>query len=173
MIMKTRSQRTRFVAVGDLGENTVGQAKVAYQISRYKPDLVVVPGDVAYKRGRMSENIEKYFPIMNSDEANPGVGAPLMRSTLFAACPGNHDFGRPSLADIPNLDQYPDLFAYFVHWSQPLNGPFVGATARNMQVLYGNEARCQAFLKAADGRYPRMSSYSFEYGGRALVVPRC
>jgi hypothetical protein len=84
---------------------------------------------------------------------------------LFVACPGNHDFGRPSLADVPNLDQYPDLFAYFTLWSQPLNGPYVGtASTRNMQVLYGSQERCNAFLRAADGRFPRMASFSFDYG---------
>jgi len=159
---KPRGASFRFVAVGDIGEGDAGANKVAYQIAQVDPDFVVVPGDIAYKRGRLSENIERFFPVMNNDETSPEKGAPLMRSRVFVACPGNHDYGRPALTDVPNLDAHPDLFAYFFLWSQPMNGPHVGA-ARNTQVLYGDEARREAFLKAAAGRYPRMASFSYDY----------
>ena len=44
------------------------------------------------------------------------VGAPLLRSVLFIAAPGNHD-----IAD-RDLDKNPDGLAYFYYWTQPLNG---------------------------------------------------
>jgi hypothetical protein len=160
---KQRGAKLRFIAVGDIGEATEGEAKVAYQMSKFNADFVVVPGDVAYKRGRLSENISRYFPYMNNDETSPEKGAPLMRSTLFVACPGNHDYGRPSLVDVPDLDKHADLFAYFYLWSQPLNGPAISGT-RSAPVLHGKQDLKDAVLKAAGERYPRMANFSFDYG---------
>ena len=163
---KPRGAPFRFVAVGDIGEGNPGEAKVFYQISKFNPDFVVIPGDLAYKRGRFSENLKFVYPVTNSDTASPETGAPLMRSTLFAACPGNHDCGRPKLGDIANFDEYPDLLAFFYLWSQPLNGPYVGSVkgVSDVQPLVGEQTKQDAFLKASAGRYPRMGNFSFDYG---------
>ena len=164
---KPRGAPFRFVAVGDIGEGNPGEAKVFYQISKLNPDFVVIPGDLAYKRGRFSENLKFVYPVTNSDTASPETGAPLMRSTLFAACSGNHDCGRPSLGDVASLDDYPDLLAFFYLWSQPLNGPYVGTVkggVSDAQTLVGEQTKQDAFLQAAAGRYPRMGNFSFDYG---------
>jgi hypothetical protein len=162
---KGKGKGFRYVAVGDLGDGRPGQGKVANQISLVKPDLIVVPGDMAYKRGRFSENLEKLFPVMNHDVASPETGAPLLRSFLTVFVPGNHDLGRPDLVEVPDFDTHKDLLAYFYLWSAPLNGPAVGASKQaNMQLLKGQSASQEAFLQAAAGRYPRMASFSFDYG---------
>jgi hypothetical protein len=160
----------RFVAVGDIGEGRPGQKKIAYQIWKNKPEFVAVPGDIAYKRGRVSEYLEKFFPIMNHDQASPETGAPLLRSIPFMSCGGNHDFGRPDLTDVPDFDRFPDLFGYFIFWSQPLNGPQVGAHGNSFQKLIGGNERQKAFLEAAAGRYPLMANFSFDYGNAHWLV---
>lgn len=167
---KSQSQPYRFVAVGDAGDGKGGQKAVAYQINQLAPDFVVMPGDIVYKRGRMSEYLKRWFPIMNNDQAAPDKGAPLLRSTLFITVPGNHDFGKPDPEDVPNLDNYPDLFSFFVFWSQPLNGPALIAGDGKTIVLGGAEDRYASFAEAAGGRFPRMASFSFDYGNAHWTV---
>jgi 3',5'-cyclic AMP phosphodiesterase CpdA len=147
---------SRFVAFGDGGANTSGQRAVALQVAHTQPDYVMITGDIAYLKGRMADYDEKFFPIYNSDDASPGSGAPLMRAVPFFAAPGNHDMV------YRNLDDFPDALAYFLVWSQPLNGP-LAAPGRGPD-LEGSEARQQAFRERAGPAYPRMANFSFDYG---------
>ena len=57
----------------------------------------MITGDIVYGKGLISEYRTKYWPIYNSDEASPSSGAPLLRSTLFIAAPGNHDIASRDL----------------------------------------------------------------------------
>ena len=77
----------------------------------------MITGDIVYGRGLISEYREKFWPVYNADEASPVGGAPLLRSTLFVAAPGNHDIASR------DLGKTPDGLAYFYYWDQPLNGP--------------------------------------------------
>jgi 3',5'-cyclic AMP phosphodiesterase CpdA len=82
----------------------------------------------------------------------------------FLAAPGNHD-------TVPgNQTQYPDTLAYFLYWSQPLNGPLTAANAPNVTPLAGPEPVRSAFLDAAGPAYPRMSNFSFDYGNSHWTV---
>jgi hypothetical protein len=92
------------------------------------------------------------------------VGAPLLRSTLFLAAPGNHDIATR------DLEKYPDGLAYFLYWDQPLNGPLGTAGAANTPTLQGPEANRKAFLDAAGAAYPRMANFSFDYGNAHWTV---
>ena len=107
----------RFVVFGDCGVNTKEQKAVAFQAYQARPDFVMITGDIVYDRGRISEYREKFWPIYNADVASPATGAPLLRSTVFLAAAGNHDIATR------DLGKYPDALAYFLYWSQPLNGP--------------------------------------------------
>jgi 3',5'-cyclic AMP phosphodiesterase CpdA len=156
-------QPFRFVAVGDIGEGSTAQRKVAYQVGRFKPDCIVAPGDITYRLGRVSEYLRNFFPILNNDCPSPDKGAPLLRSIPFIAALGNHDVARPEINRAPSFDLFPDMLGYFIFWSQPLNGPLVGERGRNTMPLAGSDLRQHAFLEASDGRYPRMASYSFDY----------
>jgi len=167
---KSASQPYRFVAVGDMGEGKPEQMKIAHQISRLLPDFLAMPGDIAYKRGRVSEYLLKYFPFMNAERSSPNAGAPLLRSIPSFACMGNHDYGRPDLIDVPNLDDFPDLFGYFIFWSQPLNGPDDALTSLISQKLIGGKANQDRFLQGALGRYPRMASFSYDYGNSHWLI---
>ena len=151
-------QPHRFVAFGDCAANTPGQRQVAFQTYKAKPDFVLITGDIVYFRGRISEYRSKFFPIYAALEASPGLGAPLLGSTLFVGVPGNHDLA------LNDFDRDPDLKAYFLFWQQPLNGPSAAASGRLASPIAGAPGRLQAFRAAAGPNYPRMASYSFDYG---------
>jgi hypothetical protein len=148
----------RFVVFGDCGVNTQEQRTIACRAYEARPDYVMITGDIVYDRGRVSEYREKFWPIYNADEASPSQGAPLLRSTLFLAAPGNHDIGTR------DLGKYPDGLAYFLYWAQPLNGPTGEGGSAHVPPLEGPEANRRAFLDAAGLNYPRMGNFSFDYG---------
>lgn len=128
-----------------------------------QPDFTVVPGDIVYENGLISEYNKKFWPVYNADKADTS-GAPLMRSIPFIAAVGNHD------ADIRDLDKNPDALAYYMFWDQPLNGPSGKEGGSLVPVLKGNETNKNAFLTAAGETYPRMSNFSFDYGNAHWTV---
>lgn len=160
----SEGQPYRFAVFADCGAGGRGQASVAYQVYQTQPNFVVIPGDIVYDRGRITEYREKFFPYYNADRASPRVGAPLMRSTLFLAGVGNHDVYSP------NLRRHPDGLAYFHYWSQPLNGPAPTPGAPALPALSGSDQDRQAFLNAAGANYPRMANFSFRYGNSFWLV---
>ena len=167
---KSASQSYRFVAVGDLASGTAGAKKVAYQMWLAKPDLVLIPGDHVYKYGRLSEYLDHYYPIYNRDKGQPHQGGPLLRSTPFVVAFGNHDAGTPDTWDVRDLDQMPDLLAFFVVLSQPLNGPLATAGSANTPDLHGAKHRKEDFLTAAGKNFPRIANFSFDYGNAHWLV---
>ena len=155
---KPAGEPRRVVVFGDCAAGTPEQKAIAYQTFVARPDLVVIAGDVVYSRGRISEYREKFWPVYNAEVASPTTGAPLLRSTMVVAGPGNHDIGTRDLA------AYPDGLAYFLNWSQPRNGPFGTVGRPNTPTLEGPEANRKAFLEAAGPAYPRMANFSFDDG---------
>jgi acid phosphatase type 7 len=156
---KVARQPQRFVAFGDCGAGTAEQKAIAYRTLLSKPDYVMIPGDIVYGKGLVSEYRDKFWPIYNADEPSPNSGVPLLRSTLFVAAPGNHDIASR------DLGKTPDGLAYFYYWAQPLNGPVVGQEGGPMTApVIGPEAIKKAFLDAAGKAFPRMANFSFDYG---------
>lgn len=151
---KSAAQPLRFVAFGDCAAGTPGEKAVAAQTIKQDPDFVFIAGDIVYTRGRISEYRQKFFPYYNSDEA------PLARSILFVAAPGNHD------ALNRDLGSAPDALAYFYYWAQPLNGP----RHASFDALTGPEAAQTAFREAAGENFPRMLNFSFDYGNSHWLV---
>jgi hypothetical protein len=96
--------------------------------------------------------------VYNSDKASPLLGAPLIRSTVFLAAPGNHDLVEG------DFDRIPDAFAYFYYWDVPQNGPVTNPAAAGAPRLKGAENRRRAFLKAAGPAFPRSANFAFDYG---------
>jgi acid phosphatase type 7 len=154
---KEANQAYRFVAFGDCGAGTIEQKPVAQRAFLSNPDLVVIPGDMVYEYGLISEYNTKFWPIYNADTANE-AGAPLMRSVPFVSTPGNHDTG------MRDLDKHPDGLAYFYYWNQPINGPKAMEGDASAPMIKGSEANRQAFFNGAGDAFPSMSNYSFEYG---------
>jgi acid phosphatase type 7 len=161
---KEPGQSFRFVSFGDCGAGTAQQKLVANQTFLARPDFLMITGDIVYSRGRISEYRDNFWPAYNADRASPLVGAPLLRSTLFVAAPGNHDIATR------DLRQYPDGLAYFLYWDQPRNGPLTVASGSSVPPLIGPQANQQAFVQAAGDTYPRMANFSFEYGNAHWTV---
>jgi hypothetical protein len=161
---RASSQPYRFVAFGDCGAATAEQKAVAYQAHLARPDFIMITGDIVYSRGRISEYRDRFWTIYNADEASPVAGAPLLRSTLFLAAPGNHDIATR------DLEKYPDALAYFLYWDQPRNGPADNGAGVLGPPLTGPSANKQAFHTASAGSYPRMANFSFEYGNTHWLV---
>ena len=161
---KGLGQSFRFVSFGDCGAGTAPQKAIAFQTYLAQPDFLMITGDIVYSRGRISEYREKFWPAYNADQASPLVGAPLLRSTLFVAAPGNHDIANR------DLEKYPDGLAYFLYWEQPRNGPPGGEGGPLVPPLIGPVANREAFIAASGGKYPRMANFSFDYGNTHWTV---
>ncbi len=154
----------RVVAFGDGGADTPAQRRIAYQTYLLKPDMVLLTGNLASEQGRASEYRQKFFPIYNADQADPAVGAPLTRSTLFVGVPGSQDIAHG------DFDKAPDGMAYYYYWSQPLNGPIESPAPGKTVTLAGSLPAQKAFLDAAQASYPRMANFSFDYGNAHWTI---
>jgi 3',5'-cyclic AMP phosphodiesterase CpdA len=163
MASKSADQPYRFVAFGDIGAGTPEQWALANKAFLLKPDVVVVPGDLVYEAGLVSEYDTNFWPVYNADKASE-AGAPLMRSVPFVAVPGNHDI------DNRNLDKFPDGLAYYFLWDQPLNGPLGAEGGPIVPPLIASEDARRPFIAAAGDAYPRMANYSFNYGNTHWTV---
>jgi hypothetical protein len=161
---KAANQPHRFVVFGDCGADTPEQASIAYRTFLSKPDFVMITGDIVYGKGLISEYRENYWPIYNADSASPTEGAPLLRSTLFIAAPGNHDIASR------DLGKTPDGLAYFYYWFQPLNGPAGKEGGPLVAPILGPEENKAAFLSASGKAFPRMANFSFDYGNAHWTV---
>ena len=160
---KTDQQHYRFVALGDIGAETPDQKLLAVEAYKTKPDLVVVPGDIVYENGLISEYRTKFWGVYNSDKQTE-QGAPIMRSVPFVAAPGNHD------TENRDLEKFPDALAYYMFWSQPLNGPLGTEGTAWVSPLKGSETAKKAFLTAAGDSFPRMTNFSFNYGNAHWLI---
>ncbi len=155
---KSASQPYRFVVFGDCGAGTPEQAPVAAQAMAARPDLLVIPGDIVYSRGRASEYRKFFWPIYNVSSAGSTGGVPLLRLTIAAASPGNHD------TDTTDIDRFPDALAYYYYWEQPLNGPRGDEGSALLPKVTASEEHRRAFEAAAGQAYRRMANFSFDYG---------
>jgi 3',5'-cyclic AMP phosphodiesterase CpdA len=160
---KNDKQAYRFVAIGDIGAQTPDQKLLAVQAYKAKPDLVVVPGDIVYNTGLITEYRTKFWNIYNSDKET-AESAPIMCSVPFVAAPGNHDIGSR------DLDRLPQGLAYFMFWDQPLNGPTGTEGNGWIPMLKGSDVNKKAFTDAAGDAYPRMGNFSFNYGNAHWLI---
>jgi hypothetical protein len=156
-------QPYRFVAFADCGAGSAEQKPLAYRAFLARPDFIMIPGDMVYEYGLISEYREKFWPVYNADEPSES-GAPLLRSTLFVAAPGNHD------TETRDLDKYPDALAYYLYWDQPLNGPLGKEGGPFVPPLNASETNRRAFEAVAGEAYPRMTNFSFDYGNAHWTI---
>jgi hypothetical protein len=145
-------QPQRFVVFGDCGAGTAEEKAIAYRAYLSRPDFLMITGDIVYGEGRIAEYREKYWPILNADNASSSEGAPLLRSILSVAAPGNHDIAHRDLAKIP------DGLAYFYYWLQPLNGPIGKEGDALVAPVPGPAEHKKAFLDAAGDAFPQARS---------------
>ncbi len=166
--VETRAHR--FAVVGDMGTGRSGNKGIAHQIWNSRPDLMVFVGDITYRFGRAGEYMLRFFPIYNADRADAAEGAPILRSIPSFTSAGNHCMGKASPDDIPSFDRFADLYAYFLYWSMPLNGPARHAGQTSTPHLLGEDERTRAFAEIAGDRFPVMANYSFDYGNVHWLV---
>ncbi|MDP1831617.1 MAG: metallophosphoesterase [Geothrix sp.] len=139
----------RMIVLGDAANGSATQAAIARAVAAARPDAVFIAGDLVYGRGRASEYRAHFFPVYNSDET------PLMRRVPVLGVPGNHD--------VPyDLKKWPDAPAYFAYWSLPLNGPALKAGEANAAPVVAGVH--DAVVAASGPAFPRMASFSFDYG---------
>ncbi|HVL39565.1 MAG TPA: metallophosphoesterase [Fimbriimonadaceae bacterium] len=143
-------QSYRVVMMGDSGRGTAGQRNLAGRLAKAQPDLLGIAGDIAYPHGTVEEYDRYHFGVYRS----------LLARTISFAAPGNHDTGYNSLS------RFPTGLAYYLFWSQPLNGP---ALATDFG-LRGTDAQKGAFRQSAGTNFPRMSNYSFTFGNSHWTV---
>jgi acid phosphatase type 7 len=160
---KRADQPYRFVAFGDCGAGTPEQKPLANRALLSKPDLAVIPGDIVYEYGLVTEYRDKFWPVYNADDASES-GAPLLRSVPFVAAPGNHD------TDTRDLDRHPDGLAYYLFWDQPLNGPLGKEGGPFVPLLKATDSNRRAFVEPAGDAYPRMTNFSFDYGNAHWTI---
>jgi acid phosphatase type 7 len=137
----------RMVVFGDAADGSKEQAAIAKAVAAAAPDAVFIAGDLVYGRGRASEYRTRFFPVYNSETA------PLMRNVPFIGVPGNHD--------VP-FAKYADAAAFFAYWSLPLNGPALKKGEPNAAPVVSGVH--DAVVAAAGSAFPRMASFSFDYG---------
>jgi hypothetical protein len=161
---RAAQQKQRFVVFGDCGANTAEQKAIAYRAFESRPHYVMITGDIVYGKGLVSEYRTNFWPIYNADTASPSEGAPLLRSTLFLAAPGNHDIASR------DLGKTPDGLAYFYYWYQPTNGPAAAEGSTLVAPVTGPEENRKAFLEAAGQAFPRMANFSLDLGNAHWTV---
>ena len=161
---KSATQRYRFAVFGDCGAGTPEQKPIAYQAFLAKPDFVMIPGDMVYERGRISEYRDQFWPVYNADEPSPSAGVPLARRAPFVAAPGNHD------TDTRDPEKMNGNLAYFYYWDQPLNGPLGKEGGPFVPTLDLPETFRKGLVQAAGAAYPRMTNFSFDYGNSHWTV---
>ena len=105
-------QKYRFVAFADIGAETTVQKRLTTLAFAEKPDFVVVPGDIVYERGLISEYRTRFWPIYNADKAD-SAGALLLRAVPMISAPGNHDL------DTRDLDKFPGALSFFITGISP------------------------------------------------------
>jgi hypothetical protein len=152
----TRGQPLHLAIAGDLGDPLPAPRQIAYQIHRQQPDLMIIPGDIVYSSGRVSEYRRCHFMNYNNDVASASTGAPLLRSVLTAGGLGEHDTGLAMTAH--------DLLGYYFYWSTPLNGPRKRLGDTNVFPLKPEDARQKALIESAGKKFPKMAHYSFDAG---------
>lgn len=143
----------RMVVFGDAANGSAAQQALAKAVAGAHPDAVIIVGDLVYGRGRASEYRTHFFPAYNAE------GIPLMRSVPFLGVPGNHDVPFKGLGDAA---------AYFAYWSLPLDGPVLAPGDPNAAPVVPGVH--DAVVAAAGPAFPRMASYSFDYGNAHWTV---
>ena len=158
---KPRGVTTRFVTFGDNSFGEVSDRAIAYQAYKARPDFVMNTGDNVYENGLDNEYARYFFPVYNADVPGPRVGAPLLRSVPFYTVIANHDVhDKGPMGPVADFAKNPDSLAYFTNMYLPTNG----LDAAHITPAIGPDAALTKFKECADGRFPRMANYSYDYG---------
>ena len=153
---KTPDETVKFAVMGDMADGKTNSRAIAWEMAKVRPEFLMIPGDIVYSRGRVSEYMANFWPTY-SNVRSPSVknGFPLMAGTVFYPVLGNHDVGATNLGGVA------DGFGAFYFFHPPLNGPTNNPW--NTPVV-GSADQKAAFHKAAGPAYPGLCNYSFDNG---------
>lgn len=157
---RTKRPVVRFATFGDVGTASPQQKAIAYQVYLSKPQFVLITGDLAYNNGTEREFRARFFPPYMAYKATSALGGPLMQSVPFYLSSGNHDVTGS------DLGSFPDGMALYYYADVPMNAPLTALTTE----ITGPRARVQAFMRATEGRFPKMNNYSFDQGNVHITV---
>ncbi len=154
-----KGQKTRVVLFGDFADGDPEATKVAKGAHKADGDLVVLAGDVVYNNGLYGEYRRHFDPVYNGDGDK---GAPIGRSVVTAATPGNHDVRVPDRFDFIQHASDEDLFAFFRIFRHPDNGPKLDAQTVTKMVEKRKNGR--KLLEVYGPDFIRLSNYYFRQG---------
>jgi tartrate-resistant acid phosphatase type 5 len=112
----------RFAVIGDFGADTAAEAAVAKLVHSWKPEFVITTGDNNYPLGEAStidDHIGKYYADFIG--GYHGAYGPGSKNNRFWPSPGNHDWGKNTLApyleyfSLPGNERYYDVDLGLVH----------------------------------------------------------
>jgi 3',5'-cyclic AMP phosphodiesterase CpdA len=87
----------QFLAVGDTGDGSDNQRRLADRMATERPRLVLHTGDVAYPTGQLESYEKNYLDFYHA----------IMRSVPFYPCPGNHDYYETGAQPYRDLHAFP------------------------------------------------------------------
>ncbi len=154
-----QGSKTRVVIFGDFADGDPEATKVAKGAHKANGDLVVLAGDVVYNNGLFGEYRRHFDPVYNGEGDR---GAPIGRSVVTAAIPGNHDVRIPDRFDFTQHASEQDLFAFFRVFRHPDNGPKLHAGSITKMVERERTGRKLLKLYGAD--FIGKSNYYFRQG---------
>lgn len=137
----------RIACFGDFAEPTFGGHKLARVVAKRDPSVVVMPGDITYARGRVSEYRNHFFPQANE----------FLRTRMVVPVVGNHDISTPK--DYQSCPD--DLFAFFQFWNPPVNGPTL--TRAEVDEMVKNSEDARLLLQRLGDNFLKFTNYSFDW----------
>lgn len=160
-----KGSKTTVALFGDFADGDPEATKVAKGAYGANPDLVVLAGDIVYNNGLYGEYRKYFDPVYNGDGER---GAPIGRSVVTAAVPGNHDVRVPDRFDFIQHASDADLFAFFRIFRHPDNGPKLDAQTVTKMVERDRDGRKLLSLYGPD--FIRLSNYYFRQGDSFWVM---
>jgi tartrate-resistant acid phosphatase type 5 len=168
----------RFAVIGDYGNDSADEARVARMVSGWDPDFIITTGDNNYPTGSadtIDANIGRHYErFIGNYHGAHGPGSVINR---FWPSPGNHDWGEGTLAaytdyfTLPGNERYYDVSIGPVHLfaldSDPLEPD--GNTEGSVQARW-LEATLSTSSACLDVVYFHHTAYSSSWHGSSLEL---
>ena len=154
-----KGNKLKIALFGDFADGDPEASKVAQGAYNAKADMMVLLGDIVYNNGLYGEYRRHFDPVYNGEGER---GAPIGRSLVTAAVPGNHDVRVPDRFDFIQHASAEDLFAFFRIFRHPKNGPKLDSG--DVKKMVEREREGKTLLKLFGPDFIRLSNYYFRQG---------
>jgi len=160
-----KGAKAKIVLFGDFADGDPEATKVAQGAYGADADMMILLGDIVYNNGLYGEYRRHFDPVYNGEAER---GAPIGRSRVTAAVPGNHDVRVPDRFDFIQHASDEDLFAFFRIFRHPSNGPKLDSDAVRKMVERDREGK--KLLKLFGPEFIGLSNYYFRQGDSFWVM---